>query len=414
MRRILLGALLGLLAGGGELSAREVQGIFKRIDAERGIVVVFANGQDRNLRIAEDLKVSGTDGKPLAEGLKAGELKEGAEVTIDVEIGGGQGPILHAIRLGRAGTGAGAGAGQGAAAEGKPTVGIKPLTDMSAGDRYKGEDGGLYGDGRNEPPPALMARAQAEAAKIVPLDEKGKPAADGRIGVVSLSMSNATQEYSAFKQIADADPRKSPRVAIVDCAQGGQAMAQWVDPRGRAWLEADRRLASAHVSPEQVQVVWVKLANVKPTGELSEHGKKLQHDTSMLLQNAQERFPNLRIAYLSGRIYAGWANTPLNPEPYAHESNLVVRWMIQDQMKGSPELNHDPAKGTVKAPLLLWGPYLWADGTTPRRGDGLVWERQDLAGDGTHPSQSGRKKVAEMLLKFFTEDPLARTWFVKP
>jgi hypothetical protein len=87
--------------------------------------------------------------------------------------------------------------------------------------------------------------------------------------------------------------------------------------------------------------------------------------------------------------------------------------MIRDQMSGSPELNHDPARGLVKVPLLLWGPYLWADGTNPRKSDGLVWERQDLAADGTHPSQSGRRKVAEMLLKFFEGDPLARTWFVK-
>jgi hypothetical protein len=67
----------------------------------------------------------------------------------------------------------------------------------------------------------------------------------------------------------------------------------------------------------------------------------------------------------------------------------------------------------VKAPLLLWGPYLWADGVTPRKGDGLVWERKDLAADGVHPSPSGRQKVADQLLKFFKTDPSARTWFVK-
>ena len=67
----------------------------------------------------------------------------------------------------------------------------------------------------------------------------------------------------------------------------------------------------------------------------------------------------------------------------------------------------------VKTPLLLWGPYLWADGTTGRKSDGLVWERQDLAGDGTHPSQSGRKKVADMLLKFFKTDTTTKPWFVR-
>jgi hypothetical protein len=393
-------------ATGGGATGGGATGTLKTVDAEKGIMVVFANGQDRTLRIAEDVKVTGTDGKPLEGGIKAKELTDGTLVTVRAEFGGGM-PVLKELRLGRANL-------SGPALEGKPTVGIKPLTDMTAQDMYKGEDGGLYGGGRNEPPPALLAMARAETVKIVPLDAQGKPADDGVIAVVSLSMSNATQEYSRFKEIADADPRKSPRVKIVDCAQGGQAMAQWGDPRGRAWTEADRRLAIAKVSPEQVQVVWVKLANVKPTGTLSEHGKKLEKDTTILLQNARDRFPNLRIAYLSGRIYGGWATTPLNPEPYAHESNVVVRWMIRDQNGGDPELNCDPAKGTVKVPLVLWGPYLWADGTTPRRTDGLVWEREDLSpNDGTHPSQSGRKKVADMLLKFFTEDPLAQTWFVK-
>jgi lysophospholipase L1-like esterase len=37
----------------------------------------------------------------------------------------------------------------------------------------------------------------------------------------------------------------------------------------------------------------------------------------------------------------------------------------------------------------------------------------DLGGDGVHPSEAGRKKVAEMLLNFFKTDAEARKWFVK-
>jgi hypothetical protein len=277
---------------------------------------------------------------------------------------------------------------------------------MTADDRYKGEDGGLYGGGKNEPPEQLLKAARDASAKIQPLDAEGKPARDGTIALVSISMSNATQECSLFKQLADRDEKKSPRVTVVDCAQGGQAMAQWVDPKARAWVEADRRLEAAKVSPKQVQVVWVKLANIQPKGELTDHGKKLQADTAAVLKNAKERLPNLRVAYLGSRIYGGWATTPLNPEPYAYESAFVVRWLIQDQLKAS-ELNSD------KAPVLLWGPYLWADGTTPRKSDGLIYERSDLAGDGTHPSQSGRRKVADQLLKFFQTDPLASKWYLK-
>jgi hypothetical protein len=54
----------------------------------------------------------------------------------------------------------------------------------------------------------------------------------------------------------------------------------------------------------------------------------------------------------------------------------------------------------------LWGPYLWADGTTPRKSDGLIYESKDVDIDGTHPSESGRKKVAELLLRFFQTDPV--------
>jgi hypothetical protein len=290
-------------------------------------------------------------------------------------------------------------------------TGFKPLTEMTADDRYKEQDGGLYGQGRNTPPPELQKAAEAELVKIVPLDKDGKPAADGTIGFISISMSNATQEFSAFKRIADRDAAKSPRVTIVDCAQGGQAMAEWVDAHARPWEVAQQRLSAAGVSPQQVQVAWVKLANKAPRGDLKEHGAKLQQDTTAVVQNAKAKFPNLRIVYLGSRIYGGYSGGMLNPEPYAYEGAFVCRWLIQDQLKGSPALNHDAAKGPVKAPLLLWGPYFWGDGVTPRKSDGLVWRREDFGADGTHPTDSGREKVARMLLAFCKNDPLAKPWF---
>lgn len=295
--------------------------------------------------------------------------------------------------------------------EPRPSTGLKPLCDMSAEDRYQGEDGGLYGGGRNVPPAEHRQAAERALAEIRPLDAHGRPADDGRIVFVSISMSNATQEFSRFKRVAEADPNKSPSVTIVDCAQGGQAMAEWVDPDARPWSEAERRLKAAGVTAAQVQVAWVKLANKGPQGDLRQHGKKLEHDTLAVLQNAQQRFPNLRIAYLSSRIYGGYAVSALNPEPYAYDSAFVVRWLIQDQIRGNKALNCDSTKGAVKAPLLLWGPYLWADGVDGRKIDSLVWKREDLARDGTHPSESGREKVAQLLLRYFTSDPLARPWF---
>ncbi|MBI3865565.1 MAG: hypothetical protein HY290_27140, partial [Planctomycetia bacterium] len=87
------------------------------------------------------------------------------------------------------------------------------------------------------------------------------------------------------------------------------------------------------------------------------------------------------------------------------------KWLIERQLRGEPSLNFDAAKGAVRAPWLSWGPYLWANGTTGRDG-GLKYEPGDLAGDGTHPSPSGQRKVAERLLQFFKADSTTKGWFV--
>ena len=290
--------------------------------------------------------------------------------------------------------------GGGQAAQRKMTAPPKPLCDMTADDRYEGEDGGIYGQGRNEPPPELRRAAEAALAQIRPLDAEGKPSDTGRIVFVSLSMSNATQEFSFFKRLADRDPRKSERVTVVDCAQGGQAMAEWAPPEARPWQEALRRLEQVGVSPQQVQIAWVKLANKSPTGSMSEHLGKLEADTAALLQNVRRRFPNLRLAYLGSRIWAGNATGGLNPEPYAYESAFATRHLIQKQ-------------DLAQSPLLLWGPYLWSAGESGRRLDDLKYLPADFVGDGVHPSDSGREKVARQLLEFCATNALAKSWFAK-
>jgi hypothetical protein len=154
----------------------------------------------------------------------------------------------------------------------------------------------------------------------------------------------------------------------------------------------------------------MKEANARPTQPFPAEAKKLQADLIATLHNLHDKFPNLRIAYLSSRTYGGYATTPLNPEPHAYETGFAVKWTIADQIAGRPELNYASGKGTVRSPWLAWGPYLWTDGTKGRS-DGFVWRREDCAPDGTHPSDSGRRKVAEQLLEFFKREPTAANWF---
>src|SRR5207302_6694400 len=92
---------------------------------------------------------------------------------------------------------------------------------------YKGEDGGLYGGGRNEPPDAHLALARKASALIRPLDAEGQPANDGRIVLMSVGLSHTTMEISEFKKLADADRDKSGKMVVVDGAQGGKPAVTW-------------------------------------------------------------------------------------------------------------------------------------------------------------------------------------------
>src|SRR5207249_5653154 len=89
-----------------------------------------------------------------------------------------------------------------------------------------------------------------------------------------------------------------------------------------------------------------------------------------------------------------------------------VKRLIEDQINGDTSLRF---KGLhPRAPWLAWGPYFWADGLK-RRSDGLIWKcPDDYLQDGTHPSIKGRRKVAKMLLQFFSTDSTTVPWFIAP
>jgi len=293
-----------------------------------------------------------------------------------------------------------------------PARSYTPLTELGTG-KHEGQDGGLYGGGSNEPPKSHAEAARRETAKIRTLNSDGEPAEDGKIVLLSLGMSNTTQEFSVFKRLADADPLKSPRLIIVDGAQGGHDASRTSDPDHQFWSVVQQRLGAAGVSPKQVQVVWIKQAVISPQRDFAFETPRLQGYLEKIVSIAKQRYPNLRVAYLSSRTYGGYATTRLNPEPYAYEAAFAVRGLILEQAKGAAALNFDAARGEVKAPLLLWGPYLWSDGKSPRKADGFFYVREDFTGDGTHPSDTGRQKVAGLLLNFLKSDANAKSWFAK-
>jgi hypothetical protein len=325
---------------------------------------------------------------------------------------------------------------------------LVPLTDMTA--PYKGEDGGLYGGGKNELPEVQRVAYVKESEKIRPLDAAGHPAEEGKIGLITIGFSNTAIEAEDFKRTADADPQKAPRVFIVNGAIGGRSAVMWAwdgaavlppaeqerldkemdllhMPKGKrrsspnlekdTWPTLAQRIAAAGLAPQQVQVLWLKQveANPKPLGEFPAHARTLQADITAILNIARHHYPNLRVAYLSSRTFGGWSGRESgSPEPYAYESGFATRWLVQSQIRGDAQLNYDPARGAVQAPLVLWGPYFWAQGNTPRKLDGLVWSLNDVRADRLHPNETGAKKTTTLLLNFFKTDAAASRWFLQP
>jgi len=299
-------------------------------------------------------------------------------------------------------------------AQGNPpreSTGLIPLTDLSTG-AHKGEQGGLYRGGANQAPPAHMKSGVEIAGRIAPLDPQGRKSEEGKIVLVSIGMSNTTQEFQVFQKLAAHDSEVSKKILLVDGAQGGQAADTTANPQAKFWQVVEQRLGTAGATDKQVQVVWLKQAIIAPSQPFPAEARRLSGYLVETLHNLAGRFPNLKIAYLSSRIYGGYALTPLNPEPFAYEDAFAIKWLIADQISEKPELNYHPARGPVRSPWLAWGPYLWADGIKGRK-DGLVYLREDLeARDGTHPSMAGREKVAKLLLDFLKTHPTARPWFV--
>jgi hypothetical protein len=270
------------------------------------------------------------------------------------------------------------------------STGLIPLTDMGKR-RYRGYRGGLYPAGRNHPTAAYLRKGLAAARLVRPIG--------GKIVLLSIGMSNATAEFSAFKRVADRDPAKSANLTIVDGAQDGwDATRVKTDPS--YWDSVDQRLIAAGVSANQVQAVWLKEAIAGEDRRFPKDARALQADLRAIVRTMRIRYPNLHLIYLSSRTYGGYAVTGLNPEPAAYDSGYAVRGVIQDRIVGK-----------LKGPWLGWGPYLWTDGLI-ERSDGLTWTCDDVESDGTHPSKSGVQKVVNLLITFFKTDPTARRWFV--
>jgi len=306
-----------------------------------------------------------------------------------------------------------------------------PISDMTATQSYLGYVGGLY-PGGNTIPATHLAAGIARTRAIQPLDVNGNPSSAGKYVLVSIGMSNTTQEFCSgastppcaswsFMGQAAADPTVNRlTLVMINGARGGQTATAWVSPTSAEYNRIrDSWLTPSGLSELQVQIAWVKVANAQPSISLpsgSSDAFTLVSQMGTIARTLRQRYPNLQQIFFSSRIYAGYATTTLNPEPYAYETGFAVKWVVQAQIDQIQQNRIVDARAgdldyRTGAPWLAWGPYLWANGMTPRS-DGRIWTIADLENDGTHPSQPGEQKVGAMLLDFFKTSPVTSCWLL--
>lgn len=326
-----------------------------------------------------------------------------------------------------------------------PNFQATPLTDFAPGQLYLNQFSGLLYDGSNTMPSDHYNDGMSSASAIQPRDTNGTVSSNGKIVFLGIGMSNTTIELcggatfdsngdplatacqlpynqpQSFMAQAAADPGVNhSTLAIMDGAKGGETLEKW-DPTGsNGYANYDRVrdqvLAPNGLSEKQVQAVWLKGANSQPTVSLPSSGADAytaKRQLGNILRTIRSRYPFIRQVFLSNRIYAGYATSCLNPEPYAYEMGFTNKWLIAAQINQMRGGGIDPIAGDLsygKTAWVAWGPYLWASGTTPRS-DGLVWLRSDLRlSDGTHPNTAAEQKVGTLLLNFFKASPHA-AWF---
>ncbi|MCX5199500.1 hypothetical protein OOK31_37455 [Streptomyces sp. NBC_00249] len=294
------------------------------------------------------------------------------------------------------------------------STGLVPLTDLGTG-TYQGAQGGLYPGGTNTRPSAHhTAGVNLAQNQVLPRNAAGQvDLVNGKVVLISIGMSNTTQEFQKFVQTAGQYSGLSSKLVLVDGAQGGKDASAWADPSNTTWSVLAGRLSAAGVTPAQVQAVWLKEQFVGDSlGAFPAGSQNLRNALANIVRNARTKYGNLSLGYVASRIYT---YDPARSAG-AYQQGFAVKKLIQDQINGDPTLSY--GAGGV-APWLSWGPYLWADGLgpdgvaggTPGRSDGLEWKCSDLEGDGVHPGPAGEQKVADLMLAQFSTDATTTPWF---
>ncbi|WZO98832.1 hypothetical protein EP7_000423 [Isosphaeraceae bacterium EP7] len=271
------------------------------------------------------------------------------------------------------------------AAEDTPT----PLDQFAPGQTYKGEPGGLYANGSNAAPQALLDAVDAAASQIQPLNSRGRAAANGRVGVIAIGQSTTNQWFPYFQRLARSkQAEQKAGTFYVNGGQDGQGSAQWA--YGNAtWATLSRRVGSA--ARLQVQVLVLDSVQYYPqnAGRVQALANSYSGQLATIVARAKRAYPNLKLVYALPYHWAGAASANKTvTEPGGYELQFGTRQLVTTQ--------------SYNQPVTARGPEIWAQTRNPA-----------LYYDGVHFTTQGRQTMAEITYGFLKADRAAARWLFR-
>lgn len=276
---------------------------------------------------------------------------------------------------------------------------------------------GLYENFSNEPPIDHLLAGYVALSNATPID--------GIAAMLCTGMSNARQAFGEsgrtphrFAYRAENYPGVLPTFRAPGGCQDARTTPDWAEVNHPAWNQAKNiilnnppQVGLPGVRADQVRVAYHKMAIPSPASQGyapgEQHIQALAEFAADVARNMRVHFPNVEIIWFTARGYGGFDQFGLSPEPYAYESSLATKRLIQAQIDQRRTGIVDPAFGDLltNVPWIGWGPYFWAS-TTPRS-DGLFYVQSDFMSDGVHPaSGAGETKMANQIVDWCVNDEL--------
>lgn len=291
-------------------------------------------------------------------------------------------------------------------------IGQRALADMRS--PYMGYAGGLYPNESNTMPAAHEAAGVALADTIEPLNAGGHHSPTGKVVIAGLGFSTSRLIWQQVMTQIDVDSSISPMVQAINLCVPGQDATDIADADSSYWkVHVPNLLATAGVTAVQVQVAWFMSGRQPPQDpSFPNHALGLRDLLIQCVKNARAFFPNLKQVYLSNPIYHGyWDGDSTQMEPYCFEQGFSFKWLIEEQLNGNPELNYDPALGTVNAAWMAWSSNVWCDGVWPTA-DGLDLMCSEVKDQGQHTNPAGSSKIAKFVLRRLKGLPTCAPWLL--